>query len=57
MILPPIMENQMEKNMENEMEPPGPLKGVYRVVQGYYFQIMENHMEKNMDNDMESANM
>ena len=25
-----IMENQMEKNMENEMETLGPFKGVYR---------------------------
>ena len=26
-----IMENQMEKKMENEMETLGPFKGVYRV--------------------------
>ena len=24
----------MEKNMENEMEPPGPFKGVYREING-----------------------
>ena len=27
----PIMENQMEKKMENDMETLGPFKGVYRV--------------------------
>ena len=26
----PIMENQMEKKMENEMETLGPFKGIYR---------------------------
>ena len=33
-----IMENQMEKKMENEMETLGPLKGVYRDIKGYYTQ-------------------
>ena len=34
-----IMENQMEKNMENDMETT----------------MMENQMEKNMENEMETA--
>ena len=35
-ILSLIMENQMEKKIENEMEAPGPFKGVYRNIQGFY---------------------
>ena len=47
----PIMENQMEKNMDNEMETLGPFKGVYSDLTP----IMENHMGKNMDNVMETG--
>ena len=42
----PIMENQMEKKLENEMETLGPFKGVYRDITP----IMENQMEKKMEN-------
>ena len=49
--IPPIMENQMEKKMENEMETLGPFKGVYRE----NTPIMENQMEKNMENEMETG--
>ena len=45
----PIMENQMEKNMEHEMETLGSFKGVYRDITP----IMENQMEKNMENEMD----
>ena len=38
----PIMENKMKKTMENEMENPGPFRGVYA--------ITENHLEKIMEN-------
>ena len=31
-ILPPMMEHQMGKQMENEMDTRGPFKGVYRDV-------------------------
>ena len=48
---PPIMENQMEKKMENEMETLGPFKGVYRDITP----IMENQMEKKMENEMETG--
>ena len=47
----PIMENQMEKNMENEMETLGPFKWVYRDITP----IMENQMEKKMKNEMETG--
>ena len=46
---PPIMENQMEKKMENEMETLVPCKRVYRDITP----IMENQMEKKMENEME----
>ena len=50
---PPIVENQMEKEMENDMETLGPFKG-----QGVYRDItplMENQMEKKMENEMETG--
>ena len=37
----PIMENQMEQNIENEMKAPGPFQGVYR---GYM--IMTKSLKK-----------
>ena len=48
-----IMENQMGKKMENEMETLGPLKGVYRDITP----IMENQMEKKMESEMETGGM
>ena len=47
----PIMENQMEKKMENEMETLGPLRGYI----GILLPIMENQMEKKMENEMETG--
>ena len=41
----PIVENQMAKNMEHELETLGPLKGVCRSITP----IMENQMEKNIE--------
>ena len=41
----PIMENQMAKKMEHELETLGPLKGVCRDPTP----IMENPMEKNIE--------
>ena len=46
-----IIENQMEKNMENQMEALVPCKGVYRDITP----IMENQMEKDMGNDMDTG--
>ena len=43
----PIMENQMEKQMENEMGTLGPFEGVYREITP----IMENQM----DNEVETV--
>ena len=47
----PIMENQIEKKMENEMETLGPFKGIYRDSTP----MMENQMEKKMENEMETT--
>ena len=49
----PIMENHMEKKMENEMETLGPFKGIYRDLTP----IMENQMKKKMENEMETGVM
>ena len=46
-----IMENQMEKKMENQMEALGPCKGVYRDITP----IMENQMENRMGTDMDTG--
>ena len=50
---PPVMENHMEKKMENEMETLGPLKGICRDITP----IMENQMEKQMEIEMETVIM
>ena len=48
----PVMENQMEKNMENEME-----TIVDICIYIYFPPIMENQMEKNMENELETGVM
>ena len=45
------MENQLEKNMENEMETLGPFKGVYKDTTP---PLIENQMEKRIENNMET---
>ena len=47
----PIMESQMEKNTENEMDTLGPFNGAYRDSTP----IMENQMEHKMENEMETG--
>ena len=49
---PLIVENQMEKKMENEVETLDPFEGVNRDITPL---IVENQMEKKMENEMDTA--